>query len=61
RKTSKAREDKDKRQKKQDDPEKLTLMELFNEKYASTRPGFDDLILWEDMKIMFKPNDDDEV
>nr|GFA39731.1 hypothetical protein [Tanacetum cinerariifolium] len=123
RKTSKAREDKDKRQKKQDDPEKLTLIEyvevifdfeevinvislavkslivncksyckgdvgyyeihradgsyetyiffsemlndfdredlivlyrLFNEKYASTRPGFDNLILWGDMKIMFE-------
>ncbi|GKB24849.1 putative ribonuclease H-like domain-containing protein [Tanacetum coccineum] len=130
RKTSKARKDKDKRQKNQDDPEKLTLMEyvevisdseevisviplavkssivswksyckedvgyyeihradgsyktymffsemlndfdredlivlyrLFNEKYASTRPGFDDLMLWGDMKIMFEPNDDDAV
>ncbi|GJW29371.1 hypothetical protein Tco_0046246 [Tanacetum coccineum] len=130
RKTSKARKDKDKRQKNQDDPEKLTLMEyvevisdseevisviplavkssivswksyckedvgyyeihradrsyktymffsemlndfdredlivlyrLFNEKYASTRPGFDDLMLWGDMKIMFKLNDDDVV
>nr|GEY93003.1 hypothetical protein [Tanacetum cinerariifolium] len=130
RKTSKAREDKDKRQKKQDDPEKLTLMKyvevisdseevinviplavkspivnwksyykgdvghyeihkadkscktyiffsemlndfdredlivlyrLFNKKYASTRPGFDDLMLWGDMTIMFKPDDDDEV
>ncbi|GJW58942.1 hypothetical protein Tco_0105673 [Tanacetum coccineum] len=116
RKASTAREDKDKRQKKQDDPKKLTLMEymevisdseeiinvtplaikspivgwksyckedvgyykihrvdesfktyiffsqmlnvfdredliglyrLFSEKYASTRPGFDDLMLWE--------------
>nr|GEX21484.1 putative ribonuclease H-like domain-containing protein [Tanacetum cinerariifolium] len=99
RKTLKAREDKDKRQKKQDDLEKLTLMEyvevisdskeadrsyktyiffsemlngfdkedlivlyrLVNEKYASTRPGFDDLMLWGDMKIMFEPNGDDEV
>ncbi|GKD76702.1 hypothetical protein Tco_1339323, partial [Tanacetum coccineum] len=128
RKTSKARKDKDKRQKNQDDPEKLTLMKyvvvisdskevinviplavkslivswtsyckedvgyyeihradgsykpyiffsemlidfdredlimlyiLFNEKYASTRPGFDDLMLWGDMKIMFEPDDDD--
>ncbi|GJR13001.1 hypothetical protein Tco_0795653 [Tanacetum coccineum] len=99
RKTSKARKDKDKRQKNQDDLEKLTLIEyveviydseevisviplavkssimlndfdredlimlyrLFNEKYASTRPGFDDLMLWGDMKIMFEPNDDDAV
>ncbi|GJS47870.1 hypothetical protein Tco_0597991 [Tanacetum coccineum] len=130
RKTSKARKDKDKRQKNQDDPEKLKLMEyvevisdsekvisvtplavkslivswksyckedvgyyeihkadgsyktymffsemlndfdredlivlyiLFNEKYASTRPGFDDLMLWGDMKIMFEPNDDDAI
>ncbi|GJZ02742.1 hypothetical protein Tco_0520703 [Tanacetum coccineum] len=86
RKALKAREDKDKRQKKQDDPENLTLMEyvkviydseemlndfdredlivlyrLFNEKYASTRPGFDDLMLWGDMKIMFEPDDDDAV
>ncbi|GJY81623.1 ribonuclease H-like domain-containing protein [Tanacetum coccineum] len=126
RKTSKAREDKIKRQKTKDDPEKLTLMEyvqvmsdseeainviplavkslivswksyckgdigfyeihrangnyktykffsemlndfdkddlivlyrLFNEKYASTRPGFDDLMLWGDMKIMFDPDE----
>nr|GEU77419.1 putative ribonuclease H-like domain-containing protein [Tanacetum cinerariifolium] len=89
RKTSKAKEDKDKRQKKQDDPEKLTLMEadgsyktyiffsemlndfekedlivlyrLFNEKYASIRPGFDDLMLCGDMKIMFEPNGDAKV
>ncbi|GJR72337.1 hypothetical protein Tco_0084702 [Tanacetum coccineum] len=102
RKTSKARKDNDKRQKNQDDPEKLTLMEyvevisdseeihradgsyktyiffsemlndfdredlimlyrLFKEKYASTRLGFDDLMLWRDMKIMFEPNDDDAV
>nr|GFB14218.1 hypothetical protein [Tanacetum cinerariifolium] len=127
RKTLKASKDKDKRQKKQDDLEKLTLMEcveviydsqevinviplavkspivnrksyckgdvgyyeihkadgsyktyiffsemlndfdredlivlyrLFNEKYASTRPGLDDLMLWGDMKIMFEPDDD---
>ncbi|GJV23361.1 putative ribonuclease H-like domain-containing protein [Tanacetum coccineum] len=97
---AKGREDKDKRQKMQDDLEKLTLMEyvevisdseeiingsyktyiyfsemlndfdredlimlyrLFNEKYASTRPGFDDLVLWGDMKIMFKPDGDDAV
>nr|GEX83170.1 putative ribonuclease H-like domain-containing protein [Tanacetum cinerariifolium] len=31
------------------------------EKYASTRQGFDDLILWGDMKIIFKPDGDDEV
>ncbi|GJS46984.1 hypothetical protein Tco_0597105 [Tanacetum coccineum] len=130
RKTLKARKDNDKRQKNQDDPEKLTLIEyvevisnskevisviplavkssivswksyckedvgyyeihradgsyktymffsemlndfdrvdlivlyrLFNEKYASTRLGFDDLMLWGDMKIMFEPNDDDAV
>nr|GEX98446.1 hypothetical protein [Tanacetum cinerariifolium] len=130
RKTSKAREDKDKRQKMQDDPKKLTLMDfvevifnskevinviplavkspivnwksyckgdvgyyeiynadgsyktyiffsemlndferedpivlyrLFNEKYASTRPCFNDLMLWGDMKIMFEPDGDDEV
>ncbi|GJX29501.1 reverse transcriptase domain-containing protein [Tanacetum coccineum] len=108
RKVAKGREDKDKRQKMQDDPEKLTLMEyvevisdseeiiryyeihradgsyktyiyfsemlndfdredlimlyrLFNEKYASTRPGFDDLVLWGDMKIMFEPDGDDAV
>ncbi|GKA96042.1 hypothetical protein Tco_0818137 [Tanacetum coccineum] len=130
RKVAKARDDKDKRQKMQDDPEKLTLMEyvevisdseeiisviplavkspivnwksyckgdvgyyeihradgsyktyiyfsemlndfdredlimlyrLFNEKYASTRPGFDDLVLWGDMKIMFEPDGDDAV
>nr|GEU46839.1 hypothetical protein [Tanacetum cinerariifolium] len=39
----------------------IVLCRLFNEKYASTRPGFDDLILWGDMKIMFEPDDDDEV
>nr|GEU56766.1 reverse transcriptase domain-containing protein [Tanacetum cinerariifolium] len=99
RKTSKAIEDKDKRQKKQDDPKKLhlwtmrklffilkkadgsyktyiffskilnefdrenliMLYRLFNEKYASTRPGFDDLMLWGDMKIMFEPDGDDAV
>ncbi|GJT78317.1 hypothetical protein Tco_1045042 [Tanacetum coccineum] len=126
RKTLKAREDKIKRQKTKDDPEKLTLMEylqvvsdseeainviplavkslivswksyckgdigfyeihradgsyktykffsemlndfdkddlivlyrLFNEKYASIRPGFDDLMLRGDMKIMFDPDE----
>ncbi|GJR73923.1 putative ribonuclease H-like domain-containing protein [Tanacetum coccineum] len=128
RKASKPREDKDKRQKKQDDPEKLmeyvevisdseevisvtplavkspivgwksyckedvgyyeihkadgsyktyiffsqmlndfdredliVLYRLFNEKYACTRPGFDDLILWGDIKVMFEPNSDDVV
>ncbi|GJW52804.1 hypothetical protein Tco_0096889 [Tanacetum coccineum] len=39
----------------------IVLYILFNEKYASTRPGFDDLMLWGDMKIMFEPNDDDVV
>ncbi|GJR83635.1 hypothetical protein Tco_0154420 [Tanacetum coccineum] len=34
---------------------------LFNEKYASTRPGFDDLMLWGDMKVMFEPNSNDAV
>nr|GEV90485.1 putative reverse transcriptase domain-containing protein [Tanacetum cinerariifolium] len=97
RKTSKARKDKDKRQKKQDDPEKLTLMDYMEvisnseevisliplaikspivnwksyykgdmgyyekHKYASTRTGFNDLMLWGDMKIMFEPDGDDEV
>ncbi|GKB05045.1 putative ribonuclease H-like domain-containing protein [Tanacetum coccineum] len=130
RKTSKAREDKIKRQKTKDDPKKLTLMEyvqvvsdskeainviplavkspivswksyckgdmrfyeihradgnyktykffsemlndfdrddlimlyrLFNEKYASTRPGFDDLMLWGDMKIMFDPDENGKI
>nr|GEW43678.1 hypothetical protein [Tanacetum cinerariifolium] len=39
----------------------IVLYRLFNEKYPSTRPGSDDLILWRDMKIMFEPDDDDEV
>ncbi|GKA27039.1 hypothetical protein Tco_0713207 [Tanacetum coccineum] len=39
----------------------IVLYRLFNEKDASTRPGFDDLMLWGDMKIMFEPNDDDAV
>ncbi|GKD63064.1 hypothetical protein Tco_1305172 [Tanacetum coccineum] len=39
----------------------IVLYRLFNEKYASTRPGFDDLMLWGDMKIMFEPNGDDAV
>ncbi|GKB81242.1 hypothetical protein Tco_0948137 [Tanacetum coccineum] len=34
----------------------LVLYILFNEKYASTGPGFDDLMLWVDMKIMFEPD-----
>nr|GEZ60444.1 hypothetical protein [Tanacetum cinerariifolium] len=37
----------------------IVLYRLSNEKYASTRPGFDDLILWRDMKIMFEPDDDE--
>ncbi|GJW00391.1 hypothetical protein Tco_1555642 [Tanacetum coccineum] len=97
RKASKAREDKDKRQKQQDDPEKfmeyvevifdteevisvtplavkclimlndfdredlVVLHCLFNEKYASTKPSFDDLMLWGDMKVMFEPDSDDAV
>ncbi|GJR60771.1 hypothetical protein Tco_1502933 [Tanacetum coccineum] len=39
----------------------IVLYRLLNEKYASTRPGFDDLMLWGDMKIMFEPDSDDEV
>ncbi|GKC37416.1 hypothetical protein Tco_1049800 [Tanacetum coccineum] len=39
----------------------IVLYRLFNEKYASTRPGFDDLILWGDMKIMFDPNKNGEI
>ncbi|GJU30564.1 hypothetical protein Tco_1174153 [Tanacetum coccineum] len=31
----------------------IVLYRLFNEKYASIRPWFDDLKLWGDMKIMF--------
>ncbi|GKC21272.1 hypothetical protein Tco_1023422, partial [Tanacetum coccineum] len=97
RKASKPREDKDKRQKKQDDPENfmeyvevisdfdevisvtplavkspimlndfdredlIVLYRLFNEKYASTRPSFDDLMLWGDMKVMFEPDSNDAV
>ncbi|GJZ48203.1 putative ribonuclease H-like domain-containing protein, partial [Tanacetum coccineum] len=34
---------------------------LFNEKYASTRPWFDDLKLWGDMKIMFDPDVNGEI
>ncbi|GJZ33010.1 hypothetical protein Tco_0578446 [Tanacetum coccineum] len=33
---------------------------LFNKKYASTRPGFNDLMLWGDMKIMFDPDENVE-
>nr|GEW92765.1 putative ribonuclease H-like domain-containing protein [Tanacetum cinerariifolium] len=39
-----------------DSEDLIVLYKLFNEKYASTRPGFDDLMLWGDMKIMFEPN-----
>ncbi|GJW22827.1 putative reverse transcriptase domain-containing protein [Tanacetum coccineum] len=39
----------------------IVLYRLFNEKYASTRPGFDDLMLWGDMKVMFEPDSDDAV
>ncbi|GJS22334.1 putative ribonuclease H-like domain-containing protein [Tanacetum coccineum] len=34
---------------------------LFNKKYASIRPGFDDLMLWGDMKVMFEPDSNDAV
>ncbi|GJY73903.1 putative ribonuclease H-like domain-containing protein [Tanacetum coccineum] len=34
----------------------IVLYRLFNEKYASTRPGFDDLMLWGEEKIMFEPD-----
>ncbi|GJS76633.1 hypothetical protein Tco_0726514 [Tanacetum coccineum] len=30
----------------------IVLYRLFNEKYASTRPSFNDLILWGDLKII---------
>ncbi|GJW50020.1 putative ribonuclease H-like domain-containing protein [Tanacetum coccineum] len=39
----------------------IVLYRLFNEKYASTRPGFDDLMLWGDMKIMFDPDVNGEI
>ncbi|GJT17518.1 putative reverse transcriptase domain-containing protein, partial [Tanacetum coccineum] len=39
----------------------IVLYRLFNEKYASTRPGFDDLMLWGDMKIMFDPDENGEI
>ncbi|GKB50927.1 putative ribonuclease H-like domain-containing protein, partial [Tanacetum coccineum] len=39
----------------------IGLYRLFSEKYASTRPSFDDLMLWGDIKIMFEPNKDDAV
>ncbi|GJZ01033.1 hypothetical protein Tco_0518994 [Tanacetum coccineum] len=44
------------------DKEDLTVLyRLFNEKNASTRPGFDDLMLWGDMKIMLELDKDDLV
>ncbi|GJY35002.1 hypothetical protein Tco_0420380 [Tanacetum coccineum] len=44
------------------DKEDLSVLYiLFNKKYASTRLGFDDLMLWGDIKIMFEPDSDDEV
>ncbi|GKA69251.1 hypothetical protein Tco_0775315 [Tanacetum coccineum] len=39
----------------------IVLYRLFNEKYASTRPCFDDLMLWGDMKVMFEPDSNDAV
>ncbi|GJY03394.1 hypothetical protein Tco_0369334 [Tanacetum coccineum] len=39
----------------------IVLYRLLNEKYASTRPGFDDLMLWGYLKIMFEPDSNDEV
>ncbi|GKE50236.1 hypothetical protein Tco_1481494 [Tanacetum coccineum] len=39
----------------------IVIYRLFNEKYASTRPGFDDLMLWGDMKIMFDPDENGEI
>nr|GEZ61533.1 hypothetical protein [Tanacetum cinerariifolium] len=39
----------------------IVLYILFNKKYASTRPGFDDLMIWGDMKIMFELDGDDKV
>ncbi|GJS47205.1 hypothetical protein Tco_0597326 [Tanacetum coccineum] len=39
----------------------IVFYRLLNEKYVSTRPGFDDLMLWGDLKIMFEPDSDDEV
>ncbi|GKC13144.1 hypothetical protein Tco_1009926 [Tanacetum coccineum] len=39
----------------------IVLYRLLNEKYASTRPCFDNLMLWGDLKIMFEPDSDVEV
>ncbi|GJV00623.1 hypothetical protein Tco_1329893 [Tanacetum coccineum] len=39
----------------------IVLYRLLNKKYASTRPSFNDLMLWGDLKIMFEPDSDDEV
>ncbi|GJX30654.1 ribonuclease H-like domain-containing protein [Tanacetum coccineum] len=39
----------------------IVLYRLFNEKYTSTRPGFDDLMLWGDMKIMFNLDKNGEI
>ncbi|GJZ77870.1 hypothetical protein Tco_0642542 [Tanacetum coccineum] len=38
----------------------IVLYKLFNEKYASIRPRFDDLMLWGDMKIIFDPDENVE-
>ncbi|GJX01839.1 hypothetical protein Tco_0185752, partial [Tanacetum coccineum] len=37
------------------------LHKLVKEKYKSTKPEGYDLILWEDLKVLFKPNEDDEI
>ncbi|GJU59349.1 hypothetical protein Tco_1237115 [Tanacetum coccineum] len=39
----------------------IVLYRLFNEKYASTRPWFNDLMLWGDMKIMFDLDENGEI
>ncbi|GJY03941.1 putative ribonuclease H-like domain-containing protein [Tanacetum coccineum] len=70
-------EDKDKRQKKQDDPDKLmeyvevisdseevisvTPLAVKSPINASNKQCFDDLMLWGDMKVMFEPDSNDAV
>ncbi|GKC80036.1 hypothetical protein Tco_1130810 [Tanacetum coccineum] len=36
----------------------MEAIRLIYTSYGSTRPGFDDLILWGDMKVMFEPDED---